>query len=227
MLPNLTDELRRHAEDCGAHLLGIASVASLAMAPAGYRPTDILKEAQSVVVMGLELLRAVVDTTPSREFAIHYDTVNQLLNELGYRVALYLARRGYRAVPIPASKPADLRTLRGDLSHKHVAVEAGMGEFGRNNLLLTPQFGPRVRLISLVTDAPLEAGIRREVGLCHPEKCDSACWKACPPQALFSGERRNDKQKCFSYRSRKGEELEFDFACALCMKVCPAGPTES
>lgn len=223
MPSNLTHDLEKHAEECGAHLVGVAAAASMAAAPAGFRPTDILGGAQSVVVMGMELLRAVVDTTPSREFAIHYDTANQLLNALGYQVALYLTRRGYRAVPIPASKPADLKAFRGDLSHKHAAVEAGMGEFGRNNLLLTPQFGPRVRLVSLVTDAPLEAGSRQETGLCQPERCDSACWKACPPGALFPGEPRNDKQKCFSYRGQKGEELGFDFACALCMKVCPAG----
>ena len=62
---------------------------------------------------------------------------------------------GYDALPVPVSQMLDLKNLRGMLSHRDVAIAAGMGHHGRNNLLVHREFGAHVRLITVLTDAPL------------------------------------------------------------------------
>jgi hypothetical protein len=64
-------------------------------------------------------------------------------------------------------------------------VAAGLGQFGFSGLVLTPEFGPRQRLVSIITDAPLE-GSPMYTGpeLCQPKACGYACIKACPTKAM-------------------------------------------
>jgi epoxyqueuosine reductase QueG len=71
-----------------------------------------------------------------------------------------------------------------------------MGEIGRNNLLLTPEFGPHQRLCAIVTQAPLEADSRGEFSLCT--EC-GRCVEACPSGALKHD--RYDVDTCFVYWS--------------------------
>ena len=60
-----------------------------------------------------------------------------------------------------------------------------LGEFGLNRLLLTPKFGPRVRLISIVTNAPLDPDpMYNGPKLCRREECEDLCVKACPLKAF-------------------------------------------
>jgi len=74
---------------------------------------------------------------------------------------------------------------RGDFSHRHAAVAAGLGELGFSGLLLTPEFGPRQRLVSIITDAPLKASpMHNGPKLCQPDSCGYACIKACPTAAM-------------------------------------------
>ena len=83
-----------------------------------------------------------------------YPTANMQLQVMAISIALFLEDHGHLAVPLPASgtRVAEHYVL---FSHRHAAVLAGLGEFGLNNLLLTPQYGPRVRLDSVITTAEL------------------------------------------------------------------------
>lgn len=74
------------------------------------------------------------------------------------------------------------------LAFKHYAVAAGLGEFGLNILLLTPQFGPRQRLSILVTNVPLIPHPLFTGKLCDLDDCGYKCVKICPAQA-FNQER--------------------------------------
>ena len=64
------------------------------------------------------------------------------------------------------------------------AIKAGLGEYGRNQMVLTREFGPRVRFSKIFTSLPLSSDIPRSLGI--KEYCLSCtiCASACPPKSL-------------------------------------------
>ena len=96
---------------------------------------------------------------------------------------------------------------------------AGLGWIGKNCLLLTPEFGPRVRFTTVLTDAPLPAGESKE------RKCGKCrvCIDACPAGAFHNVEFsaaddvdvRFDTAKCSDYRVKH--------PCGMCVSSCPIG----
>ena len=219
MSDRLTVRLKSLTKSEGADLVGIAPVQRFRNVPKGYAPKDILRSAKFTITLGIHLLDSVVETTPSREYAIHTRVVNSELNRIAYRIARFLEDSGYVAIPIPASYPSDSSKHMGDLSHRHAAVFAGSGQIGRNNLLITPRYGPRVRLVTLVTNAPLKSGPPLKLDIC--EGCD-ICIRACPAGALKNG--KTDKKKCRAYSEEIRKKFDLDSRyCGLCIKVCPIG----
>jgi epoxyqueuosine reductase QueG len=220
MSDRLTTQLKSLAKSEGADLVGIASIQRFRNVPKGYTPKDILRSAKFTITLGIHLLDSVVETTPSREYAIHTRVVNSELNQIAYRIARFLEDSGYVAIPVPASYPSDSSKHMGDLSHRHAAVFAGLGQIGRNSLLVTPQYGPRVRLVTVVTNAPLKPDPPLKLDLC--KGCD-ICIRACPAGALAKN-KKTDKKKCVSYSKEIRKKFDLDSRyCGLCIKVCPIG----
>lgn len=223
-----------------------------AKAPAGHRPSDYLDGARSIVVLGIRLLDTPLDGLPStrKEYTANFHVANNRLNDSLFRVALLLQNRGHEVFPVPYLEmpgwnldkrpPTFLKLLRHlalfprvkdvlnskvlweNLSYRHMAVEAGLGEIGLNNLLLTPEHGPRVRLVALITDAELPAGTPLEPSLCRPEKCGYACVRACPAGALHEDGRGTDKASCLRYYLKLGLPGMSGVRCGLCVARCPA-----
>ncbi|MHC4716318.1 MAG: 4Fe-4S binding protein [Planctomycetota bacterium] len=75
------------------------------------------------------------------------------------------------------------RYTYGPFSHRHAATRAGLGEFGYSNVVLTPQFGPRQRFNSILTDAELTADPLLAEPLCRRDKC-RMCQKVCYMDAV-------------------------------------------
>ncbi len=112
-----------------------------------------------------------------------------------------------------------------------LAIKAGLGEYGRHGLLITKEFGPRVRLGKIYTDLPLASD--RPIRFGVKEFCEVCrrCSDACPVNAIPAGEpttkRHNqsnirgvrkwsvDGEKCFSYWAAQNSD------CAICVRVCP------
>ncbi|HEB32874.1 MAG TPA: hypothetical protein ENI15_18670 [Spirochaetes bacterium] len=117
-------------------------------------------------------------------------TINPQLDRLAYLGARFLENMGYRAYPFPANMPhfqkptEDYPGGPGDISHRHVAAACGIGDIGWHNLVLTPQFGARQKLTSIVTNAPIEPDSQLEGRLCDPKSCGFQCAKACPTGAI-------------------------------------------
>ena len=105
-------------------------------------------------------------------------------------VARFLEKLGYRAYPFPANMPHISKPSEeypggpGDISHKHVAVACGLGQIGWHNLLISPQFGTRQKLTTIITGAPLEPDPMCEDRLCDPLACGFQCARACPTAAI-------------------------------------------
>jgi epoxyqueuosine reductase QueG len=103
-----------------------------------------------------------------------------------------------------------------DLSVKYAAYLAGLGSYGVNSLLLTPDHGPRVRLTAVLTNAELEP-----TGPSLPfadARCNDClrCVPACPVRAI-NPDGVIDRQKCSEYMFTKLGGLR----CGLCLKACP------
>jgi len=187
---SLTSDVEARAREFGADLVGVAPAERFANAPPRMSPRGLMPGATRVVVAAIHHPDACVELggepTPQDvgPYAVQY-WMNAMLDDISFQVARLLEGRGHRALPIAASNIwryhgyKDLTVdFAPDLAHRYAAVAAGLGEIGWNNLALTPQFGPRNRFVSIVTDAPLEPTPMYD----GPPLCDrcGACVDHCP-----------------------------------------------
>jgi len=166
---------------------------------------------------------------PTQLYYYHYRRMNHLLDNIALLLCACIEKRGYRALPVAASQTIDKERHHGLFSHKLAAHRAGLGWIGKSCLLVTPQVGPRVRWVTVLTDAPLETGQPMS------ERCGSCteCVDGCPAHA-FTGRRfredepreaRFDVHKCYAYQRREREHLD-SILCGVCLYVCPHGRKE-
>ncbi len=180
---------------------------------------------KTVIVIGLPVLLPILETTPSILYHEQYRTINGLLDQFAYRIALFLDNEGHSAVGITRDGYASLDVLRerpiAAFSHRHAAYLAGLGTFGVNNTLLTTRYGPRVRFASILTDAEFEPDNVMIKQLCV--RC-MRCVDHCPVRAIEPGDYPGqiiDKARCTEHNaslSRRGIS-----PCGICIKVCPVG----
>jgi len=158
--------------------------------------------------------------------------VNELLDHVALRLSGAIQKRGGRALPLPASQILIRERWRGALSHKAVARMAGLGWQGKSLLLVSREFGPRLRLTTVLTDMPLEPDSPGK-NLCGG--C-TACTDACPASAIRnvnteshydSREEAVDLDRCYTklreFREMPGIGYTF---CGVCVSVCPFGKKE-
>lgn len=191
----LTNEVKQLALKLGADKVGVTSAEALAKAPDGHKPADLLPGAKSVVVLAIHLPAGALATSNMRVLMNSSLYVEHKLNSIAHEITTFLEGQGFLAVPVHPDIPVDMQSKQaflGDFSHKHAAVAAGIGEMGTSTLLLTPEFGPRVRLISVITSAPLESDKKLKQKVCR--KCFT-CVKECPAGAV-SKDGSLDKIKC-------------------------------
>jgi len=212
-------------------LVGVASVEQwkdppfLPWMPEEFYPQSIYTEARSVIVIGLPVSLPVLETSPSIFYRELYNTVNALLDQYTYRLANFLNDSGHPSVFVPRDGYFGIKALLKNpvafFSHRHAAYLAGLGTFGVNNMLLTPEFGPRVRFGSVFTSAKLEPGAPQEDQLCT--RC-MRCVKMCPVNALDEKDYPmglTDKKSCAEHSNELNQQGISP--CGICIKVCPVG----
>ncbi|MFH1115259.1 MAG: 4Fe-4S double cluster binding domain-containing protein [Pseudomonadota bacterium] len=230
-LTELTDNLKLLARHCGADLVGIADLKRLEGIQT--EPGDLLEGYARAVSIAVRLSDGIVDAIADRPTPLYqqnYAKVNMLLDDIALRVTQYLQNEGARAVPIPASQLLDKTRWTSYISHKAVAIAAGIGWQGKSLLLVNHGYGPRVRLVTVLTDMPLDADVPVK-NLCA--KC-SACAEACPAGAI------KNVNTTLHYEDRE-EALHFDRClarvtdnqtsvpfieapiCGVCIRACPFG----
>ncbi len=245
-MQDLTNEVEQFVLEQGLDLVGIALTDKLdELTPEGYnRPKDLLAECNTSIVMALRWSDTLIDGLP--EIRAMYSRMmimmNNQLDQALLRITRFLTKRGFLALPIHASDPYDLGALKGVLSHKHAAVQAGLGEFGLSNLLLTPQFGPRQRFAQLLTDAKLIPDKPISLNLCEKTTpdCNFACITICPKNLIPNDFKSDlsimktvvwkgtdiDKLGCSYYQDRGLSHMGrngYTFRCGLCINACPVG----
>lgn len=191
----LTSKIKDFAmRELNADLVGVANIERFANAPIKMSPQGIMPTAKSVVVMAVHHPDAIIELDGQkhpqgyRPYSIQ-GHMNNRLDEMSYRMALYLEDLGYNAVPIASSNIWRYKGYKElneqfapDVSHMHAAVAAGLAEFGYNGLALTPEFGARQRYVTIMTDAKLMPSPLMEPG----SVCDNCklCVKHCLSGAL-------------------------------------------
>jgi epoxyqueuosine reductase QueG len=172
------------------------------------------KEIYKEVVALVQPSKGAGEVERGELLGVHTDYLNGRLNRAIHEMANLFRQEGYRSVPLPAMGPMDQRFLTALFSYKHAGELAGLGKIGRHSLLITPEFGPRVRLACLLTEAPLEASALADKHYCT--RCD-ACIRECPAQALQVPVRGEayamNKFACRTYR-------QVGLNCGVCMRIC-------
>ncbi len=225
-------QVKEFARECGADAVGIADVALLEGVQT--EPADLLKGYRRAVSIALRLADGVIDPIEDRPTPIyqqHYLKANLLLDDIALRVSQYIQARGARTLPIPASQILDRENWTSYISHKAVAIAAGIGWQGKSLLVVSPDFGPRIRLVTILTDSAIKPDhpLKNRCGRC------SLCTEACPVQAIKN-------VNTTSHYSSRDEAIHFDQClsrvlenskrpfiespiCGVCIRACPWGKT--
>lgn len=213
--PITAEAIKAKVRELGADLVGIADGEVLNQNPPDpanpKRPSDITDhDAGRVIVIAKRLTAGTTRLTRWDERHKYYndELVLNALEMLSLELVLWLEDRGYPALIVPPTH-VDPLDYRGDpgaslgpiLSLEHAAVEAGLGTLGLNQMLLTPEFGPRVRLTAVLSSVPVDCDGRIAESLCRGPAC-GRCLSACPGDVIGHWDR--DWEACDTYRSPHG-----------------------
>jgi epoxyqueuosine reductase len=192
------------------------------------------------IVIGRKLNDAIIDTIvdgPTGAYYAYYKETNRILAKVCEDIVDELREEGIAAVSIAPTKyehqpDSDyLKTLRVDISHKMIATRAGLGWIGKTALFVSKKFGPRVRLVSILTKYPLSP-LGKPITESRCGDCD-LCVIRCPAQAAtnrlwkagMAQEAFFDAFKCRETCTRLARaRLNIDArVCGVCIAVCPIG----
>jgi epoxyqueuosine reductase len=241
----LTQDVKQKAIDVGFVSVGISNPNKLHGLPYGWvgkieklcPPEEILPNVKSVILMAFNAWDKSFNlsvTSPSwRGYGMHppdeqieyYQFYYEIMENKAWRVADYLRKRKFESL------------ASFDIPLKTAAVQCGLGCQGKNTLLINPQLGPRVRLISVLTTAELDIDEPYKVDLCG--NCEK-CLRACPTKALKPY--RLEINRCMTYSAESPYSLDVPedvrklekkfirrptsnsfMECTICIDVCPVG----
>ena len=189
------------------------------------QPIELPEGINKVIVMGVEMDQDAISTTPAQPAAaasaLAYSKMAFIIACLGE----FIRNLGYRAIQCGNDTALSIP----------LAIDAGLGTLGRNGLLLTPEFGPRVRICKVFTDLPLISDqpnqnfIEKIKNYCR--NC-SKCAEACENDAITKDENPTfnptsisnnpgvkkyyvDVEKCFEFWVENSSD------CGNCIMACP------
>jgi epoxyqueuosine reductase len=182
------------------------------------------------------ILDSVIDG-PTPDYCQLYIDTNKYLSGLVKEIAEDLKAMGINSLPInPTPGEVDRAgdydtTLRNTFSHKMTATRAGLGWIGKTDLFISNEFGPRLRLASVLVDYPLKP-LNPPIDESSCGNC-SLCVESCPAQAA-TGKLWNihvDRDEFYSaYKCKEtANRLSLDRIgrdmrlCGICVSVCPVG----
>ena len=221
-------EIKHAAKTLGADLVGITGNDERWLYTHAYsreneheKPQEISTDLGNVIVIAQSMDRELLRTAPSALSGAATGATYSRDTIVLLAIAQYITNLGYQAVA----------SMNDSALAIPLAIKAGLGEYGRHGLLITREYGPRVRLGKVFTDMPLAHD--RPVRFGVQETCDicRACTNGCPAKAIDDGEpstvvhnRSNiqgirkwttDAEKCFRFWANQNTD------CSICVRVCP------
>lgn len=216
-----TKRIKGFARHLGADLVGITELnpayiySNIGRSPGTWGASIELDHKNAIVIateMNYDLIKFAPDVTTTTESSFQYfETakvamiVAKYINLLGYEARAHVDGN-YRVMCVP------------------IAADAGLGELGRLGLLITPEFGPRVRLSVVTTDLPLTYDQPICFGVQHFCSICKKCATNCPSASIENREKRihngvekwqSNQENCYRYWRIQGSD------CNVCVKVCP------
>ena len=235
----LTSVVKKYAtEKIGFDLIGIADALdeNFNRAPEGHKPAEYLKGARSVIVGGREIIDEILQTTPSPIYRAHYEQMNIWLCEAADLLTRFLRKKGFNAMWFPETDDRNyyyeqrrqgMKSYSPTFSHICAATAAGLGVRGKVGVVLTPQYGPRQRWISIITTAPLLPTPKFDGELCleyrEPGSCGDRCINICKTKQTGALRPWPEEGGVDMFRCTFGKLKEKGLACGMCIKVCPVG----
>lgn len=248
-------EIRQHILRLGVDDVGFADAAAYD-SPKSYAITKFMPDAKSIIVLAFKVLSSC--ESPSWSAALNgYLDLGAFARSASYQAARFLENQyGAKVANIPLSYPFEIHSDRraiADFSHRHAAVAAGLGNFGRHNLVIHPRFGTRVNFTSIITDLKLPPSPASDRDYCLHcnlcvEKCPGGalddegktdlfkCMKNSLPYGLganiafwsrFAGSSPEEQKAMLGgeqyTRLRQAAHLGNQYMCFNCLKSCPVG----
>lgn len=219
--------IKKVARFFGADLVGITAyderwqyAARVDVRDFSAAPNDLPPGITSVIVMGHQMDEGLTATYPSALAGAATGREYSHEAAIATQVAAYIRNLGFEAV-------ASMNDTGLVIPY---AIQAGLGEYARNQLVITPEYGPRLRFSKIYTSLPLAHDRPRPLGV--RAVCDicTRCADACPVKALPFGapdqatgrsvqkgviKWTSDAEACFGYWAKLASD------CAICLRVCP------
>ncbi len=195
--------------------------------PHHLHPTEVLPEAKTVIAYFLPFAEDIVNANRkaayvAREWSVAYIEGNKVINTISEELQKELAKAEIQAATQPATHNFNEQDLTAMWSHKSAAFVAGLGRFGLNRMLITPE-GCAGRFGSIVISAEIQATPRPIQEYCHylkGKKC-VFCVNSCPTGALTV--ENLDKKKCYQRLLEVDKSFPDLGLCDVCGK-CAIGP---
>ena len=223
MSNGLTSKIvKEYGINAGASVVGIAAAKDFVSAPEGFKPTDVLAECLSVIVLGSPVPREAILADNPVGFIDIRNATNEKVSDAAKNTEKWLKSQGYKARAIVgmSGKWMELdgrKVTFGLISLKHAAQLAGLGVIGRNYLLTNPQYGNLLWFSAILTDADLAPDKKAEYNFC--EGCN-ICVGACPSGALDDYPATFGRKKCDGTMFKMVDK-KWEIMCFSCRKACP------
>ncbi|MFL7868912.1 MAG: reductive dehalogenase [Anaerolineales bacterium] len=222
----MSERIKQVARFYGANLVGITMIDPRWVYGNFFEPATGNSGVNEIsykyaIVMGIEMDWKGINTSPREGASAATALIYSRMAELAASLAKYIRSLGYPAIPCGNDTTQSIP----------LAIDAGLGELGRNGLLLTPEYGPRQRLCKVLTDLPLvpdqpvDFGIQKYCESCH------ACASACPVNAIRFEDRTTEQtsisnrpgilrwpvnvSRCYLFWQENGVD------CSNCVAACP------
>jgi reductive dehalogenase len=216
----MSAHIKDAAKDMGADLVGITYLHPAFVFENDRDENPIQPEHKYAIVIAKEMSYERIATSPS--WYDHYEVgkTYQDITVLGVHMANYIGQLGY---------PAKASVVGIDsVLHVPLAVYAGLGEYSRMGRIITKEFGPRVRLCTVLTDLPLEIDHPIDLNVEHFCQICEKCALCCPAQSIpyghekveVRGFKKWDENADDCYRFWRKNPYKWQ-ACSRCIAVCP------
>ena len=213
------NRIKEESQQWGGDLFGVADLSQAQLATYNLSAKTV-SELPFGISIGIRLSDVVledIDDHPTMLYLHHYRQANYILDRIAYHVAALIQHMGGKALPIAASQIVDWEGQKGHLSHKGLAQAAGLGWLGRNNLIVHPEYGARIRLVSVLTDLPLQVDgpLGGSCGECRQ------CIPLCPAGAIKEEFEKFDHLGCFEKLKEFRNKYNIgQYICGVCIKAC-------
>ena len=189
-----------------------------------------LKNAVSIAVALDPSVILEISKGPTKRYYKEYNRANKLLADLCDHAVNILISQGYKAVALePTTEQVDRKSLDTPLPHKTAATKAGLGWIGKSALLVTKEYGPAVRLATVLTNAEFE--VANPVNDSYCGECNK-CVESCPAKAIsgrnwelgLEREAIYDAFACYGTARKLSKKISLPSTlviCGICINVCP------